>query len=178
MLEDKKYADVKIKTRDGKEISVNSLILSRSPILDDAFKKRDPTKSLIIAVSKNYETMKEVVHYLYTDEVPKMKEMAFELLAAADHFHLPGLLQKCIVHLKTNPVAQSELTMKNFSTVLVASEKFGIPALKDSVGKFINENHNEVFASDDWKALKETHFKLTMEIMEKCFSDMNKNKKK
>lgn len=82
----------------NEKIPVNKFILSvRSPYFNTLFnsefkEKREKEKVLNIKFSK--ETFKELIRYIYTDEVHEFDKHAFELLEASDYYQIDSL--KCI----------------------------------------------------------------------------------
>lgn len=43
----------------------------------------------------SHEIMEEMLLYIYTEEIPKIDELAFELLPAADKYQLEDLKDRC-----------------------------------------------------------------------------------
>jgi hypothetical protein len=110
-----------------------------------------------------HEVLTEMIRYMYTDQVPKLKELALELMIAANKYDLPKLFEICKDHLKAS------ITMKNSVDVLTYADTLDIEDLQNAIMKFIADNDDAVFASNEWKLLTENNLKLAMKVMQLCF---------
>jgi hypothetical protein len=166
MFEEGKLADIKIQTADGKEINADKFILTRSPVFDAILNKHDTKEAqegVIKITDINHDVLTEMIRYMYCDEIPKLNEMALNLLIAGNKYDLPGLVAETENYLKFN------ITIANFASILITADKLNVIGLKDAAIKFIIENHATTFATAAWKLLKENNVQLGMEVMEKCF---------
>lgn len=172
MFEEGKLADIKIKPAKGKEISASKFVLSRSPVFDAMLNRHD-TKEAQEGVIKindvSHGVLVEMLRYMYTDEVPKLKQMALDLLVAANKYILPGLVTICKNYLMLN------ITAANFAGILTTADQLDVADLKEASIKFIIEKHDDIFATADWKNLKISNVQLGMEVMERCFQVLYKN---
>lgn len=84
-------------------------------------------------VDVSYEIFKEVIHYIYTEEIPMLNELAYELLQAADKYELNDLKSRCEHNLI------EKLSVENAVQLLILANRHNIPGLKASVLKFFKE---------------------------------------
>lgn len=155
MLASGKLADITIKTTDGNgkgEIKASRFFLSRSPVFDAMLNDHDSMEAqqgVILIEDIKHEVMVEMIRYMYTDEIPKMKEMAFDLLLAADKYKLRGLISRCEAYLI------DEITAENFAKILILGDKLNLQAIKYAFVKVVNDNFNKIIETADWKELIE-----------------------
>jgi hypothetical protein len=175
VFETNQFADITIKTKDGKEIKALKFILSRSPVFNAMLNLHD-TKEAQNGVIKiediEHEVLLEMIRYMYTDQVPKLKELALELMIAANKYDLPKLFEMCKDHLKAN------ITIENFVDALTYADNLAIEDLEDAIMKFIADNDDAVFASNEWKLLKKDNSELAMKVMEYCYKKLKKEPRK
>jgi speckle-type POZ protein len=168
LFETGKYADITIKIKGKKDIRAHNNILSRSTVIDAMLNRNECKESrdkIIHIKDIEYEVIYEMIRFLYYDEIPRMKEMAVKLMIAADKYDVPKLVSECENYLLNN------VGMENFSEVLVASHALNVPQLKNTAIDFVIDCRKEIFASDGWKALKESHNMLAWEVVEKFMSN-------
>ncbi len=167
MFETEKFTDMKIKTsEEGKEINTHKIFLARSPVFEAMLNHdtKEIQENVIKITDFDHEIVEEMVRYLHTDEVPKLKELALELLVIGNKYDLPGLVRICKNFLKEN------ITEINFASILITADQLEIADLKDTAFEFIINNHKAVFANADWKSLKKGHMELGMEVLEQFIS--------
>jgi hypothetical protein len=175
MFDSKKLADVIIITKGRNEIKASNFILSRSEVFDAMLNVHDTKEArekTIVIKDVDYHVMSEMIRYMYTDEVPKMNEMALNLMIAANKYNLPGLVSRCENYLKTN------ITVENFGNIIVVADTLNITELKEVAIQFIIDNHEKIFDTNMWKTLKLNHVQLGMEVMERCFLVLHKKMNK
>lgn len=157
-----KLVDTTIKTADGNEIKANKFILSRSPVFDAMLNRHDTKEaqeSLIEITDINYEVLKEMIRYMYSDEILKLKEMALDLMIAANKYALPGLFEICKEYLKKN------ITNEGMATVLTYAHNLKI----DDLEKAIMEHNDIVLASDEWQFFEKNHIEIALKVIKHCF---------
>ena len=93
--------------------------------------------------------LKEMLVYLYTNQVPKMDEMASNLLYAAEKYQLDHLKALCEWHLTYS------LQVDNASHIIQLAFTHNAPQLKRNVLKFIAKNAAEVRATEEWAEVKQ-----------------------
>jgi hypothetical protein len=133
MFEEELFADITVKAGEGSFKAAKS-ILSRSPVLQKMLcdDKWIEGKNGIIEINDiRHEVMYELVRYLYCDKIPKIAELAPDLMMAADKYDVPSLKEKCAVHLTT------EITIENFAETLIAADQMQHEKLKKAAINFI-----------------------------------------
>jgi speckle-type POZ protein len=161
MYKSKKLSDVIIITKHGLNIRAHNFILSRCEVFDAMLNKhnmKEAQKKIIEIFDIDHDVLVEMIRYLYCDEVPKIEEMALELLVAADKYNIQGLYKKCVLYLWENVKAE------NYSQILVTADQLQIGCLKEVAIDYIIRNRKEIFSSETWKQLKK---ELVTEVMEK-----------
>jgi hypothetical protein len=157
-----KLADITIKTADGKEIKAAKFVLSRSPVFDAMLNHHDTKearKGVIQIIDINHEVLSEMVRYMYCDYTPKLKDMALELLIAANKYDIPGLLEKCKSYLRAN------ISLENFANILICAERLQIDDLESVIMQFLIEHSETVFDSEEWQSFEENNLELANKVM-------------
>lgn len=165
MFTSEKLVDVTIKTKDGREIKAHNFILSRLEHFDkmmNVHKMKESREEVIHIEDFDYDLVKEMIRYLYCDEIPKIKEMALDLLVAGDKYNIQGLVDDCTDHLMQN------FTLENFAEILILADKLNMKMLKESTIKFIFDNFKNVFETNAWMQLKEPKEDEDEFIKEQC----------
>lgn len=106
MLNDELFADINLKTRDGKMLKAHkSILASRSPMFFDLFKSEMQSVSNL-EITDSEKTMKEILRYIYCEKV-NLDEVTRDLILAAHKYQLEDLKELCIDKII------SKLTTKN-----------------------------------------------------------------
>ena len=164
MYEDTKLADITIKTKDDddKEIKAHNFILSRSKVFYAMLNSHDTkeAQTKVIQIEDiDHDVLVEMIGYLYTDRVPKIEEMALDLLIAGNKYDISGLVSQCEIYLAEH------LSIESFAEILIVADRLKIYKLKNAAMKFVVDNVKTIFASDGWKCIKEKNMSLAKEIM-------------
>jgi hypothetical protein len=133
MFDNELFADITIKTGEG-SFKAAKCILSKSPVLQTMLcdDKWIEGKTGTIEIDDiRHEVMYEMVRYLYCDKVPKITELAADLMIAADKYDVPDLKEKCAFHLTT------KITIENFAESLIAADQVQHGKLKKAAINFI-----------------------------------------
>lgn len=171
MYNEGKHFDITIKTADGNEIKANKFILAQSPVFAAMLYNHDTkeAKEGVIEIADiSQESLNEMIRYMYTDEIPNLKELAIDLLYAGNKYDLPRLVKKAEEYLMSN------VTIKNFGAISIAADQLNIVELQNAVVNFIVENQDFILTTTDWTSFQENNLELAIEIMKKCFR-ANKN---
>lgn len=164
-----KFADITIKAADGSELKASKLVLSRSPVFDAMLNQHDTKEAQdgVIEISDiDHEVLKELIHYMYSDEIPKLKDIALDLLIAANKYDLPGLFETCKSYLMAN------FSLEDFPRVLIFAEKLDIDDLKKVTMQHIIADSENIFASNEWKLFEKTNADLAMQVMKNCIEKL------
>lgn len=165
MFMTEKLADITIIANGKKKkINAHNFVLSRSKVFNAMLNEHDTKEAqegVIEIADIDHDVLVEMIRYMYTDEIPKLKEMACKLLLAANKYDLQGLANECGNYLIKNVAVES------FAEVLVTADSLDIPQLKATAIDFVIENRKDIFTCDGWKRLKKNHIQLAMEVLEK-----------
>lgn len=94
MLEGEAFADLKIETFDGKILTAHKHILAAR---SSAFKvKLADIEENILKVPEDSSIMKQVLRFVYHQEVENLNEIARDLVFAAENYELKELKKLCI----------------------------------------------------------------------------------
>ena len=77
------------------------------------------------------ETVQELLRYIYTEQIPKLDVLAFELLAAAEKYQLADLKERCERRLVSMTTLGKAVDMLNFA------EKYNADTLMKETLNFI-----------------------------------------
>jgi len=145
-------------------LGAHKLILSaRSPVfaaIIKAAEANDNLKDGIEIKNMSFTTSKELIHFIYTDQVSLTERNADSLLAAAQKYSVPLLINKCEDFLYS-----TSLTVVNCSEKLIDADANKVVHLKKMVVDFIRSNPGEVMKTNGWTKLRKSHPDLAFEVM-------------
>ena len=128
------------------------ILLARSPVFCAMLrlKMSEATTGLIMIPDVDYEVMKEVLHYMYTDrpvESPVMESMCEGLFCAASKYQVAGLLMQCEEYLLT------QLSIDTVIPLLRLGDTYCSSKLKDQALAFIASHAETVMQSREYSEL-------------------------
>merc|ERR1719391_141233 len=132
---EKHSLDVTVKCGDVSFECNKFMLITRSPVFK-AMLQQDTLESQTNVVKINDiepKVLEEMLLYIHTGEYPNIKDLAKELLAAADFYQLDELKYGCQSFLCET------LNSENSSGILILSNKFSATKLKKEALKFISE---------------------------------------
>ena len=135
MFENELFSDFEIKTKDGKILKTHKAILAaRSPMVYEMLKNEmnDVKGNFATVPDFNFVVMKEVLRFVYCNEVENLKQLARELIYAADKYQLDGLKDLCIT-----PIISSLNVDNAVDTLLLTDRVSNTKNLFDDCLKFI-----------------------------------------
>ena len=126
------------------------VLMARSPVFAKMFEHdlQESTTSSITVSDIEPEVFKEVISFIYSNQVPNLSTMAGPLLYAAEKYQLDGLKTKCEQFLSYN------LQVGNAVQTLQLAQTYSASQLKENASRFIIEFINEVRESNDWGIVK------------------------
>lgn len=86
--------------------------------------------------------LKEVIRFIYTDQVPSIAQYSYDLLVLADRFNLPRLKMLCEDHLG------SKLSVATVGKTLMYADMANTTKLKQACLNFAANNSEEVVSND------------------------------
>ena len=126
-----------------------NILATRSPVFAAMIKRGDIIENIkdsIIIDDTEPTVFKEVLRFTYTGNVERLKDMVFELAAAASKYRLDGLKVMCEIHLcKT-------MTKNNVIDILEFAVKYGATELKIIALEFINAHAADVIITEQPKS--------------------------
>ncbi|XP_049769781.1 ankyrin-1-like isoform X2 [Schistocerca cancellata] len=141
-------ADVTLCVRGG-EVEAHSLILAaRSPVFAAMLLQHDTEEAASGRVQipdVEAATMRQLVRYVYTDEVPEGKESAAELLVAADKYGLLLLKEDCEDRLLQN------LCLENVAECAVLAWQHCCSRLLGAAVEVISRDPPEARKTEGWR---------------------------
>jgi speckle-type POZ protein len=113
------FADVQLKTNDGDVLKANKTILSiRSPVFKAMLSKDAQPDSDSVEISDfNSKTLREVLRFIYCNEVEDLDGISRDLIYAAEKYQLEGLKKICL-----NSIIKS-LSNNNIVESLIISDR-------------------------------------------------------
>ena len=158
----KSYSDVTIIAGE-KEFPANKSVLSvRSPVFERMFSEnfREHEENIVRITDIDADIMEALLDFIYTAEVANLKELAPDLLLAADKYGMSSLYTVCVNNIIEN------LSLDNVVQMFILADTYKIDRLKEKTMTFINSNGQKVFATEDWKKLVKPNQALMIELYE------------
>lgn len=112
LLDDESLTDFKLKTSDSKILKVHKAFLSaRSPVFHAMLRNDMEEAQTGIVDIKDFDsrTMKEVLRFIYCNEVEDLDKIAKDLIYAADKYHLLELKKMCIASIVASLTVENVL---------------------------------------------------------------------
>lgn len=144
---------------DGEEFNLHRNILAaRSPVFLSMF-STEMVESIDGVVTLNdceADIFKTFVTYLYTGKMESLNEdNVFPLFEIANKYMTEDLLSICSEYLK-----KKNITMDNFSDVVLLIDMSGDESLMNSAANFFAENLWEIILSSTWQELLINHTEI------------------
>lgn len=119
MFYDEIFADFEVETSDKKVLKVHKNVLAFRSTYFFGMLTTDmkETQNNIVTVPEDYIIMKEVLRFIYINEVESLTAIACELVFAAEKYQLDDLKALCI-----DSIMES-LSIKNVLNALLASDR-------------------------------------------------------
>ena len=165
-LTDRLLCDV-ILVADEREFSAHRVILAQRSLVFRAMFGRDMAEkrdNRVVIKDLSADAVSDLLTFIYTDSAPNIKEVAPELLAAAEKYNIPRLKAVCEAELATN------LDIDNVINRLIESEMYQASQLKDAALHWISKHAPDVVKTASWKPFCEQHPKLVTAICEQFAS--------
>lgn len=125
-----------------REMLVHKAILAvRSPVFAAMFKHQmeESQRNRVIITDVDYDILEKMLTYIYTGRLQNIKEIARELLVAADKYDVGDLKAKC------EEVLCSTLTIENAEDLLIFADKHSAKRLKVRCVYFISTREAVMF---------------------------------
>lgn len=146
---DQKHVDITIKVGSNSIGAHKVVLAAQSPVFAAMFEHetKEKAKNTIEINDIQFEVVEEMLNFIYSGKSPKLSIMPFDLLAAAEKYHLDRL----------KAMSEREIASKlNPSTAvdaLILSDLHSAKNLKEAVTKYITSKISELTSSDEWNKL-------------------------
>ena len=133
---------------DGVEFKCHKLILSaRSPVFDKMFTidLKEQKTSEVKIYDLDPETIKEMLRYIYSDEINESSGKIEDLLYAADKYDVVGLKMIC------ESVLTKQLSIGTAADLAMLAEFFRLSSLRTKAVNFIAKNNQEFVKQEGWE---------------------------
>ena len=151
-------------TVNGKNIGSHRTILSarskvfKKMLFGDMKEAQDKRHSIVIE-DTNFETFKQFLLFLYTDEVEITAEHVFYLVHLAKKYDIEKLVKRCENYLGDEKVWD----MANIFSIIDGTIMFDLYPLKQKCSNFLKENSENIFTSPQFKELKPNVLKFVID---------------
>ncbi|XP_042911157.1 uncharacterized protein [Parasteatoda tepidariorum] len=162
MLNEKNYADVKLRADGEVFFAHKCLLASRSPVFRAMFDREmlESKTNVIDIRDMEAKTLKYFLEYLYTGTVNGMDDkMASNLLVVADKYQVSSLVEKCSTFLK------SALNFDNVLSILLVADLVNYEQMKVFIIEYIVENSSEVLSLPNWPQWMKMNSLIASEVL-------------
>ena len=166
MLTEGLFSDVTVVADERKFPAHRAILAQRSEVFRKMFEVNMTEKHNQHVVIKDLsaDAVSDLLTFIYTDAAPNIKEVAPELLAAAEKYNISRLKAVC-----EEELAKS-LDVDNVINRLIASEMYRAFQLKDAALHWISKHAPDVVKTASWKPFCEQHPELVTAICEQFAS--------
>uniref|UniRef100_A0A0N5C048 BTB domain-containing protein n=1 Tax=Strongyloides papillosus TaxID=174720 RepID=A0A0N5C048_STREA len=147
MFDSSLFTDCIIKVEDTEIKAHKAVLAARSPVFCEIFNGSSEESQTNVIEIKDFqvEVVREMLRYIYTDEVSDIQNMANDVLAIADIYKLERLKAISAQYLC------DDLTVFNVCERFVLSEKYSTEILKECCIELIIENAAWLSKTKEWK---------------------------
>ena len=157
LLEMATLSDVTLAAGKEKFKAHKAILSARSPVFRAMFQPgsfKEQEKNFVQIEGHDPVIVKEMLTFIYTGEVPKLKEKARDLFFIADMYQLERLKQLCENQLWT------DINVKNVVDTLLLAMTHDLFQLKRKCTQFITDHIAEVMKTKEWEKLKSANVEL------------------
>jgi len=157
---DKSLLDVTVTCGDASFECNKFMLTARSPVFKAMFQHDSKESQSNVVEIKDIETkvLEEMLHYIHTGDAPNIKDLAKDLLAAADFYQLEQLKTSC------QELLSETLDVENALKMLILSDKYSAPKLRKNAIAFVTENLSS--NTVNWKKKLEGYPSIWPEIVD------------
>ncbi|XP_055911795.1 protein roadkill-like [Eupeodes corollae] len=169
LLDSRKLSDVIIIAGEHKqELPAHKAILAaRSNVFAAMFEyeMKEAKSNTITITDIDCEVLHEMLRFIYTGNTRNLKEMAKELLAAADKYELT------ILKALSEEAVFAELSIENAIEILSFADLYSAKQLKEKTIIFIKAHAKEIIKTDGWQTMKKALSYLAVELFEQLCTE-------
>ena len=148
----------------GKTFKGHKLILAAvSPVFEKMFQgnSQEHQNNRVIIEDVDADVFEELMTYIYSGQLPHLKEMVSDLLAVADKYSILPLLQICMNDLLEN------MSVDDAAATYVLADRHSLHQVKPVIIHFMKKHFYDVATSAGWQSLVNNYPQLTKEIRDK-----------
>ncbi|OXU23864.1 hypothetical protein TSAR_003682 [Trichomalopsis sarcophagae] len=166
------YTDVVLKIEDEEFKAHKNILAARSAVFDAMFKSKmmEEQTGVIKVEYFKPQVIKEMLYYIYTNNVEDLPKISHDLFEAAHFYNLMDLETLCINHMMSN------VNVDNVTTLLELAEKYNLQDVQFHVTKFIKNNEALVMKNSEY--LSYLLSRLSIKNIAKCLTLADKYKLK
>ncbi|XP_065218140.1 protein roadkill-like [Planococcus citri] len=178
LLENPKFADVKLSVNGKSYLAHKAVLAARSRVFARLFEdldEEDGKKRNKIIMNGTYfdeDVMKAMLQYIYTGKCEAINRSADRLLVVADEYELDGLKKSC------SKLLEGSLSVENAINTLQLADTHHSNELKSRAIDFIVENSVQVLNTTEWKNMLTSNVHLAGELIQKLAHRLNIYQKK
>lgn len=148
----KSLSDIVILVKASRFEAHKTVLCARSPVFLAMFQSNlTETQTNTVKINGiKPAVFREVLRFIYTDEVEKLNELAEELMAAAERYMLDLLKEKCATHLAT------KITVESCAHLLLLADLHSATGLKTIALDFFRSCTGEVIQTQSWQQLMDS----------------------
>ncbi|XP_014206222.1 kelch-like protein 41b [Copidosoma floridanum] len=170
-LEDR-YTDVTLKVGDEEIRAHRNILAAHSSVFDAMFNSKmiEEQTGVIPVEQFTPHVIKELLYYMYTNNVQDLSTMFNHLYEAAHFYNLIDLENLCKNYMYEN------ITVNNATLILQIAEKYDVKSLLRKVKKFISENESQLINNSEYLSYLMSGLNVTN--VAKCLTIADKYKLK
>ncbi|KAL1378034.1 hypothetical protein pipiens_015866 [Culex pipiens pipiens] len=153
-VDDQKFGDVTIQIGSRRFLAYKGILSARSPVFASMFEhqmQENIGNSVSISDIKP-DVFKELLHYIYTDQLTGLDAVIPDLYAAADKYAISSLKDRCRQHIL------QKLSWKTGAETLMLADTHQDPEMKKQVLQFFSGSvAGKVTESAGWRKMARTH---------------------
>ena len=152
LFESKLLSDVVIRVKKERFDAHKNILAARSSVFLAMFQSELTETQTNTVKIEGIEpaVFKEVLRFIYTDQVEQLDELAKELFEAAERYMLDFLKEKCVSHLAT------KISVENCAELLLLADLHSAAELKTFVLDFFRSRASDVAQTASWQQLMES----------------------
>ncbi|XP_023231141.1 speckle-type POZ protein B-like [Centruroides sculpturatus] len=139
---------------DNRECYAHKAILAASsPVFSAMFEHdmKENNENVILIEDVDPNVVEEMLRFIYTDTVPKLKEMTTSLLAVADKYALERLKALC------EQQFCHKLQVETACNILVLADLYNAKQLEEAATEFITHYLNSIQQTEGWKNMADKY---------------------
>lgn len=140
------YTDVTLKVGSEEIKAHKNILAARSDVFDAMFKSKMKEEQTGIIKVEDFKphVIKQMMYYIYTNEVEDLPKMSLDLFEAAHFYNLIDLENMCKDYMVSN------ITVNNVTSLLELAEKFSLKDIQSNIDKFIKSNEAQVVKNAEY----------------------------